>query len=232
MTRHNVDYKKIRTDIINGKKRCIYMKPKGKREYVKSGGEFVSLSAYIKTLQKKNKKKGGAGYIDKDGKYIDRETIPATVWNKFRNIKATSKSFARGLMGKGLEELVPDSTKVNSRVRDGFRAYNDNLFAYSKLKDAEHRQEARVKAHNLGSKIRKTFLGNRGERTPQQFTVAVPQRNNARGRHAHVVGGPEVTAELVFSDYSHQGRPTAPSRYPPGRPTAPSRYPPDGTGYA
>jgi hypothetical protein len=54
-----MDYKKIRTDIINGKKRCIYMKPKGKREYVKSGGEFVSLSAYIKTLQKKNKKKGG-----------------------------------------------------------------------------------------------------------------------------------------------------------------------------
>jgi hypothetical protein len=47
MTRHNVDYKKIRTDIINGKKRCIYMKLKGKREYVKSGGEFVSLSAYL-----------------------------------------------------------------------------------------------------------------------------------------------------------------------------------------
>jgi hypothetical protein len=67
MTRHNVDYKKIRTDIINGKKRCIYMKPKGKREYVKSGGEFVSLSAYIKTLQKKNKKKGGGdGEGDED----------------------------------------------------------------------------------------------------------------------------------------------------------------------
>jgi hypothetical protein len=64
---HKVDYKKIRTDIINGKKRCIYMKPKGKREYVKSGGEFVSLSAYIKTLQKKNKKKGGGdgeGYVE------------------------------------------------------------------------------------------------------------------------------------------------------------------------
>ena len=59
---NKVDYKKIRTDIINGKKRCIYMKPKGKREYVKSGGEFVSLSAYIKTLQKKNKKKGGGPF--------------------------------------------------------------------------------------------------------------------------------------------------------------------------
>jgi hypothetical protein len=231
MTRHNVDYKKIRTDIINGKKRCIYMKPKGKREYVKSGGEFVLLSAYIKTLQKKNKKKGGAGYIDKDGKYIDRETIPATVLKNFRNIKATSKSFMRGLMGKGLEELVPDSTKVNSRVRDGFRAYNENLFAYSKFIDTERRQEARVKAHKLGSKIRKTFLGNNDnseEHAPQQFTVA--QRSYATGRRAHV-NRPEVRAELVFLD-SSQGRPTIHSTYPPRRPTAPSRYPPDGIGFA
>jgi hypothetical protein len=68
---NKVDYKKIRTDIINGKKRCIYMKPKGKREYVKSGGEFVSLSAYIKTLQKKNKKKGGG-----DG---EGDEVPARV---------------------------------------------------------------------------------------------------------------------------------------------------------
>jgi hypothetical protein len=68
---NKVDYKKIRTDIINGKKRCIYMKPKGKREYVKSGGEFVSLSAYIKTLQKKNKKKGGG-----DGEDSTAEQLP------------------------------------------------------------------------------------------------------------------------------------------------------------
>jgi hypothetical protein len=70
-----VDYKKIRTDIINGKKRCIYMKPKGKREYVKSGGEFVSLSAYIKTLQKKNKKKGG-GDGEEDDKYYGPDNSP------------------------------------------------------------------------------------------------------------------------------------------------------------
>ena len=55
-----VNYKKFRTDIINGKKRCIYMKPKGKREYVKSKGEFVLLSVYIKKMQKKMKiKRGG-----------------------------------------------------------------------------------------------------------------------------------------------------------------------------
>ena len=56
-----VNYKKIRTDIINGKKRCIYIKLKGKREYVKSKGEFVLLSVYIKKLQKKYKNKGGEG---------------------------------------------------------------------------------------------------------------------------------------------------------------------------
>jgi len=35
------------------------MKPKGKREYVKSKGEFVLLSVYIKKMQKKMKIKGG-----------------------------------------------------------------------------------------------------------------------------------------------------------------------------
>lgn len=69
-----MNYKKIRTDIINGKKRCIYMKPKGKREYVKSGGEFVSLSAYLnknaakivpkKLLKSKETKKVSGGNND------------------------------------------------------------------------------------------------------------------------------------------------------------------------
>jgi hypothetical protein len=47
-----VNYKKIRTDIINGKKKCIYMKPKGTREYVKSKGEYVLLSVYAKRVAK------------------------------------------------------------------------------------------------------------------------------------------------------------------------------------
>ena len=54
-----VNYKKIRTILVYGKKKCIYMKPKGKREYVKSKGEFVLLSVYIKKMQKKMKIKGG-----------------------------------------------------------------------------------------------------------------------------------------------------------------------------
>ena len=56
-----VNYKKIRTILVYGKKKCIYMKPKGKQEYVKSKGEFVLLSVYIKKMQKKYKNKGGEG---------------------------------------------------------------------------------------------------------------------------------------------------------------------------
>lgn len=63
-----MSYKKVRTDVINGKKRCIYMKPKGKREYVKSNGEFVLLSAYMKAIQKKYKNKGGMFFANCFGK--------------------------------------------------------------------------------------------------------------------------------------------------------------------
>jgi hypothetical protein len=225
MTRHNVDYKKIRTDIINGKKRCVYMKPKGKREYVKSGGEFVSLSAYIKTLQKKNKKKGGAGYID-------RETIPAKVRKMLTNLKAKSTSLARGLMGKGHDEFVSDATKFSSRVsHDNPRLYisnydfhNQQLLENSNLKDAEHRQEVREKAHKLGSKIRSkirnTFLGNNGNsegHASNGFGVAEVLRYDAAGRLVHVVRPPEVRADLVYLD-TRQGRPTAPPTYPPEPP--------------
>jgi len=46
------NYKKIRTILVYGKKKCIYMKPKGTREYVKSKGEFVLLSVYAKRVEK------------------------------------------------------------------------------------------------------------------------------------------------------------------------------------
>ena len=52
-----VNYKKIRKDNVNGKERSIYMKPKGKREYVKSKGEYVLLSVYAKRVEKMAAKK-------------------------------------------------------------------------------------------------------------------------------------------------------------------------------
>jgi hypothetical protein len=42
-----VNYKKIKMLIINGKKRSIYMKVKGRLEYIKSKGKFVLLSAHL-----------------------------------------------------------------------------------------------------------------------------------------------------------------------------------------
>jgi dipeptide/tripeptide permease len=47
-----MSYKKIKTILVYGKKKCIYMKPKGTREYVKSKGDFVLLSVYIKRVAK------------------------------------------------------------------------------------------------------------------------------------------------------------------------------------
>jgi hypothetical protein len=52
-----MSYKKIKTILVYGKKKCIYMKPKGTREYVKSKGDFVLLSVYIKRVAKIAEKK-------------------------------------------------------------------------------------------------------------------------------------------------------------------------------
>ena len=71
------------------------MKPKGKREYVKSGGEFVSLSAYIKTLQKKNKKKGG-GDGEGDGKYYGPDSSPANSRQSSPRIQAQAPRLPEG----------------------------------------------------------------------------------------------------------------------------------------
>ena len=48
-----MSYKKVKTVLVYGKKKCIYMKPKGTREYVKSKGEYVLLPVYVKRVAKK-----------------------------------------------------------------------------------------------------------------------------------------------------------------------------------
>jgi hypothetical protein len=47
-----MSYKKIKTILVYGKKKCIYMKPKGTRKYVKSKGEYVLLPVYLKRVAK------------------------------------------------------------------------------------------------------------------------------------------------------------------------------------
>ena len=58
-------YKKVRTIFINDKKKVIYMKPKGTREYIKSKGEMVLLTSYLKKIQKVAAKKAMASKLAK-----------------------------------------------------------------------------------------------------------------------------------------------------------------------
>ena len=223
-----VNYKKIRTDIINGKKRCIYMKPKGKREYVKSKGEFVLLSVYIKKMQKKMKIKGGVGYIDERGRHIESDPLLTKVWEKLSDLKAKGTSFMRGVRGKKLDELVPDATMFNRRdYHENPHLYNNNYEFFnvrslqnSKLKQTQKRQEARENAHNLGSKIRQKVLGNIGNRedsASHEFPRAVRRRE-------------PVMQEPIRADLVYISPPPPPP--PQRKPTAPPIYPYDGIGYA
>ena len=110
------NYKKIRTDIINGKKRCIYMKPKGKREYVKSKGEFVLLSVYIKKMQKKNKKRVVRGGGEEEDEALikamkARATMRERVNNHIINSFRKSNAYVSGLLNK----KVPYEPEINER---------------------------------------------------------------------------------------------------------------------
>jgi hypothetical protein len=63
-----MSYKKVKTVFIFDKPKCIYMKPKGTREYVKSKGEMVLLSAYIKKAEKIAAKKALVSKMAKKSK--------------------------------------------------------------------------------------------------------------------------------------------------------------------
>jgi hypothetical protein len=124
MTNKIINYKKIRTDIINGKKRCIYIKLKGKREYVKSKGEFVLLSVYIKKMQKKYKNKGGEGSTRSkmpphskmkdpfDIYYEKQSEIRGNINNKQSNIVSMMKN-----MPKNIATNLTKLTKLKTLMR-------------------------------------------------------------------------------------------------------------------
>jgi Arc/MetJ-type ribon-helix-helix transcriptional regulator len=143
---HKVDYKKIRTDIINGKKRCIYMKPKGKREYVKSGGEFVSLSAYIKTLQKKNKKKGGGDgegdeEVNENRRYYGPDTSPV---NSRQSSPQSSPRAATKTNSATLSANVPHNRTQSNNTHAPYENYDDiNRMALRYLEE-----KSQKKLHN------------------------------------------------------------------------------------
>ena len=47
-------YDKVKTRVIEGKKKCIYKKPKGNKEYVKGFGKMRSVESYIKLCKNLN----------------------------------------------------------------------------------------------------------------------------------------------------------------------------------
>jgi len=67
-----MSYKKVRTVFINDKKKVIYMKPKGTREYVKSKGEMVLLTSYLKKVEKVAAKKAMASKLAKKSPKVAR----------------------------------------------------------------------------------------------------------------------------------------------------------------
>jgi hypothetical protein len=69
-----MSYKKVRTVFINDKKKVIYMKPKGTREYVKSKGEMVLLTTYLKKVEKVAAKKAMASKLAKKSPKVKRST--------------------------------------------------------------------------------------------------------------------------------------------------------------
>jgi len=129
------NYKKIRTILVYGKKKCIYMKPKGTREYVKSKGEFVLLSVYIKKMQKKNKKRvvrGGVGLkirvgrIDPEYMHDPRVTMGQKLNNSIINSFRGSRAFISGVLNKEApyepniikrweKPLIPDVEDLNQK---------------------------------------------------------------------------------------------------------------------
>jgi hypothetical protein len=147
-----VNYKKIRTDIINGKKRCIYMKPKGKREYVKSNGEFVLLSVYIKKMQKKMKIKGGFGYFNEDGRYIYTST---PLKNRVQNMLSNTKSYMQGLRGKTVNEYKPPS-ELYEREATNFDAQQQLDKEVNDDMDIRVANESNINANNIGLRHRKS----------------------------------------------------------------------------
>lgn len=83
-----VQYNKIKTVIINGRNKCIFMKPRGTREYVKYNKEFILLNRYIKLISKNLKKqKGGTRIEQATQQNTERDSSPNNDKDSFDLLK-------------------------------------------------------------------------------------------------------------------------------------------------
>ena len=112
-----MSYKKVKTVFIFDKPKCIYMKPKGTREYVKSKGEMVLLSAYIKKAEKIAAKKALASKMAKKSKAskspmkrmrLKRRSIYGGFFNEEDNEGVEEMDEQPMSGGEGFEELVSE----------------------------------------------------------------------------------------------------------------------------
>lgn len=113
-----MSYKKVKTVFIFDKPKCIYMKPKGTREYVKSKGEMVLLSVYMKKAEKIAAKKALASKMAKKSKAskspmkrmrLKRRSIYGGFFNEEDNEGVEEKEMDEQPPmsgGQGFEELV------------------------------------------------------------------------------------------------------------------------------
>ena len=67
-------YNKIKTSLINGRKRNIYTKKNSRKKYIKSKGRMINLKTYLKTV----KKKRGGGKKQS----IDKRTVKEQIIEK------------------------------------------------------------------------------------------------------------------------------------------------------
>ena len=113
-----MSYKKVKTVFVFGKPKCIYMKPRGTLEYVKSNGEMLLLSAYIKKAEKKEAMKALASKMAKKSKAkmgLKKKPIYGGFFNEEEAKEAKEVEEAEAVMeesdapmsgGQGFEELV------------------------------------------------------------------------------------------------------------------------------
>jgi hypothetical protein len=183
-----MSYKKVKTVFIFDKPKCIYMKPKGTREYVKSKGEMVLLSAYIKKAEKIAAKKALASKMAKKSKAsrspmkrmrLKRRSVYGGFFNEEDNgvggeEKETEEQPMSG--GQGFEELISEE-KVKELMNFLKTTGGKKVKRVSKAKKAKGSKGSKKLKHvssvalmkRRGIKRRGGEGGNRGEQDTSDY---------------------------------------------------------------
>ena len=117
---NKVKYIKIRKETINGKSRCIYMKPKDAREYVRYNKEYLLLNRYLKLSSKnliKKIKKGGELLVYK---------APCNSIDKVTNIDKNRQINLYTIEDKNAELYILKKQNINQYLNYTTFRYEEN----------------------------------------------------------------------------------------------------------